>query len=244
MALSRVLPAHHIDQADAAQAMFNRQLATYRKITRENLMYHREVYDLLEKVLVEQTPKIFRFLDIACGDASVSAPMLKSTAIGHYAGIDISAHSLALAEEALKTLPCPVDLYCRDFAAALANWSEPVDVVWVGMSLHHLQTADKQRFVESVYRALGGAGLFLIWEPVYLAGEDRMGWLDRFSSYRTTWAALTDDEFAEMENHMRLADFPESADEWKAMGHRAGFAYVEELFIMPNRLGRMFKYWN
>lgn len=195
-------------------------------------------------MLVEEAPKFFRFLDVACGDASVSAPMLKRTAIGHYTGIDLSAHSLALAEEALKTLPCQFDLHCKNFVETLADWNEPVDVVWVGMSLHHLQAAEKQRFVESVYRVLRGAGLFLIWEPTYLIGEDRMGWLNRFSSYRTTWAALTDDEFAEMESHMRLADFPESADEWKAIGHRAGFSHVEELFMMPNRLGRVFKYWN
>jgi hypothetical protein len=39
---------------DAAQAMFNRQLATYRKITREYLMYHREVYGILREVLIAE----------------------------------------------------------------------------------------------------------------------------------------------------------------------------------------------
>jgi hypothetical protein len=34
------------DAADPEQAMFNRQLATYRKVVRENLMFHREVYAL------------------------------------------------------------------------------------------------------------------------------------------------------------------------------------------------------
>ena len=37
--------------ADDAQAMFNRQLATYRKIVGANLMFHREVYGLLRNVL-------------------------------------------------------------------------------------------------------------------------------------------------------------------------------------------------
>ena len=60
--------------------MFNRQLATYRKITRESLMYHREVYGILREVLIAEAPAPFRSLDVACGDASASAAMLQGTA--------------------------------------------------------------------------------------------------------------------------------------------------------------------
>jgi len=50
--------------ADAAQAMFNAQLATYRKITRENLMYHREVYATLRGVLMQEVPRYFEPLRV------------------------------------------------------------------------------------------------------------------------------------------------------------------------------------
>jgi hypothetical protein len=82
------------------------------------------------------------------------------------------------------------------------------------------------------------SGIFLIWEPTLLEGENRAEWLDRFSACRVAFAAVTDDEFAAMESHMRLADFPEPAESWRAMGHQAGFANAEQLFMMPNRLGR------
>ena len=230
--------------ADEAQAMFNRQLATYRKVVSENLMYHREVYDIVGKVLAEESPAQFKFLDIACGDASASAAMLARTAIGHYHGIDLSARSLELARQTLAALPCKADLQCRDFSEAMADWTEPVDVVWIGMSLHHLQLNAKSKLMQDVHRALTRSGRFLIWEPTFLDGEDRGGWIGRFSSYRAMWAALTDDEFATMEDHMRLADFPETADTWTTMGRQAGFAHVQELYTMPNRMGRVFKYWN
>ena len=55
---------------------------------------------------------------------------------------------------------------------------------------------------------------------------------------------MTDAEFAAMESHTRLADFPETAESWTAMGHQAGFGDAQEIFMMPNRLGRVFKYWN
>jgi SAM-dependent methyltransferase len=229
---------------DAAQAMFNRQLATYRKITRENLMYHREVYDILRGVLIAEAPVPFRFLDVACGDASASAAMLQGTAIAYYHGIDLSALSLQIAGETLRSLPCPVDLHCRDFVEALGTWAAPIDIVWIGMSLHHLQSAGKRRLMEDVRSALGEPGIFLIWEPTYLDGEDRTAWLDRFSTLRPQWAVLSDEEFAEMESHMLAADFPETAEGWKTMGLQAGFGRAAEVFVMPNRMGRVFKFWH
>jgi len=230
--------------ADDAQAMFNKHLATYRKIVGENLMFHREVYGLLHNLISQGMPRPFKFLDIACGDAAASAAALKESAIDHYYGIDLSPQSLELARESLKALRCPVELRCCDFVEAMADWSDTVDVVWIGMSLHHLQPEGKVRLMKNVHDTLTPSGVFLIWEPTLLDGESRAEWLDRFSTYRIVWAAITDEEFATMEAHMRLADFPETADTWKAMGREAGFSQAEQIFMMPNRFGRVFKYWN
>ncbi|MBZ9921953.1 class I SAM-dependent methyltransferase [Mesorhizobium sp. BR1-1-7] len=230
-------------EGDETHALFNRELAAYRKIVGENLMFHREVYGLLHDVLSREMPRPFKFLDIACGDAVASAAALKGTSIDRYYGLDLSARSLQLATEALKALPCPVELRCCDFVGALADWAEPVDVVWIGMSLHHLQPEGKIGLIEDVHDALSRSGIFLIWEPTLLEGESRDEWLDRFSACRAAFASVTDDEFAAMESHMRLADFPEPAETWMAMGHQAGFGKAEQLFMMPNRLGRVFKYW-
>lgn len=112
------------------------------------------------------------------------------------------------------------------------------------MSLHHLQQREKAAVMKNVHKALAPGGLFLIWEPTLLEGETRAQWLDRFAGLRSEFAAVTEDEFQAMESHMRRADFPESADTWLAIGHQAGFGRAEELFVMPNRMGRLFKYWN
>ncbi|TIQ27180.1 MAG: class I SAM-dependent methyltransferase [Mesorhizobium sp.] len=227
-----------------SQDMFNRELDTYRRVVGANLMYHREVYGLLRGLLIEQAPASFRFLDIACGDAGASAAMLRTMAIGNYVGIDLSEASLRLAAQALDSLPCPVELRCGDFAQAMAKWSEPVDVIWIGMSLHHLPTEAKARLMRDAHRALGGLGLFSIWEPALFEGEDRAAWLARFSRLRDEWSAVSDEEFAAMERHMLLADFPETVATWLAMGRDAGFSHAEEVFMMPNRMGRVFRYWN
>ncbi|RWB36678.1 class I SAM-dependent methyltransferase, partial [Mesorhizobium sp.] len=102
------------DDAVGSQDMFNKELQTYRKIVGANLMFHREVYGVLRDLLVEHAPASFRFLDIACGDASASAAMLKTMAIGNYVGIDLSEASLRLAARELDGMPCPVELQCND----------------------------------------------------------------------------------------------------------------------------------
>lgn len=230
--------------ADDTHAVFNEQLSTYRRIVGENLMYHREVYALLKDLLSQQMSKPFKFLDIACGDASASVLALKDTSVAHYYGIDLSARSLELASENLKVLPCAFELRCSDFVQAMADWPEPVDVAWIGMSLHHLQQLEKAELMKNVHKAVSRGGLFLIWEPTLLEGETRGQWLERFAGLRRAFAAITEDQFQAMESHMRRADFPESAETWLAMGRQAGFGKAEELFMMPNRMGRVFKYWN
>lgn len=229
---------------DDTQAVFNEQLSTYRRVVGENLMYHREVYGLLRKLLCEQVQKPFTFLDIACGDASASATSLKDTSIAKYYGIDLSARSLELASDNLKILPCEFDLQRCDFSKAMASWSAPIDVAWIGMSLHHFQRLEKAQLMKNVHKAIAPDGLFLIWEPTLLENETRAQWLDRFAGLRKAFAAITQAEFQAMESHMRQADFPESADTWLAMGRQAGFGKAQEIFIMPNRMGRVFKYWN
>jgi cyclopropane fatty-acyl-phospholipid synthase-like methyltransferase len=229
---------------DDTYAVFNQQLSTYRKIVVENLMYHREVYALLQDVLSRQMQKPFSFLDIACGDASASVLALNDTSIARYFGIDLSARSLELASGNLKVLPCASELRCCDFAEAIADWREPVDVAWIGMSLHHLQSLEKAQLMKNMHKSISRGGLFLIWEPTLLEGETRAQWLDRFAGLRRAFSAITEEEFRAMESHMRRADFPESATTWLAMGRQAGFGHAQELYVMPNRMGRVFKYWN
>lgn len=224
------------------QELFAAGLAIYQKIVRENLMFHREVYGKLHDILVREAPKQFRFLDVACGTASSSAAALIGTDIGRYIGIDISTQSLDVAKQALAMLPCPVELRCQNFADAIDQWSEPVDVVWVGMSLHHLPSAEKLPFMQRIRAILPRNGLFLIWEPTLLEDEDRAAWLDRFTAIRTEWSALTDEEFAAVDTHIRAADYPESKADWAALGNSAGFGRMEELYMMASRMGRVYKY--
>lgn len=224
------------------QELFAKGLATYQKVMDQDYMAHKAVYSLLGLVLETEAPDRFVFLDVACGTATASAAALGATGVGRYVGIDISRPSLDVAREALRQLPCPVDLRCQDFVEAINAWDEPVDVVWVGQSLHHLRTREKLDFMQRVRALLPRGGLFMIWEPTCLEGEDREGWMTRFRRLRPEWPAVTDEEFAAFDSHHRASDYAETSAAWLAMGRDAGFARAEELLIVPNRLARVYRY--
>jgi len=77
--------------------MFEKNWQRYRTVMANNLMYHREVYSELHRIIINEAPRPFRFLDIACGDASCTVKCLKGTAVASYHGIDLSQPALDLA---------------------------------------------------------------------------------------------------------------------------------------------------
>lgn len=101
-----------------------------------------------------------RFLDIGCGDAKATVDALKGARVAHYHGIDLSQAALDLASKALETLACPVTLDHRDFVAALRDRPQPVDVAWIGLSLHHLLAPAKLSLMREIRSVVGDHGLF------------------------------------------------------------------------------------
>lgn len=232
-----------VRDAAANQQIFLNEWQTYRKVVDGNYMFHREVYGLLRGIIDREAEKPFRFLDVACGDASASAAALRGADIAHYYGIDLSAAALAIARKSLAGLPCPVTLIEGDFAAVLDRWREPIDVAWIGQSLHHLLPAGKVGAMRAICKALRPGGLFLIWEPTTFEGEDRSGWADRLDeSSRELWSALNDAERDAMVSHSRAADYPETSENWQALGREAGFAGAREAYAAPTRLARVYEF--
>jgi ubiquinone/menaquinone biosynthesis C-methylase UbiE len=205
---------HHQSKAGSdplATALFQQQWQAYRKIIENNYTFHREAYGALRKVLIDEAIQPFRFLDIACGDASASVNALKGTRIAHYHGIDLSQAALDLARPALDMLACPVILECRDFVVALRDRIEAADVVWIGYSLHHLPATAKLVLMREIRTVVGNHGLFLVCEPASPDDEDRSGWLLRYERLnKPLWTALTPEEWGALMVHVRAADFPET----------------------------------
>ena len=227
--------------ADASTvALFQQDWKLYRKLVDNNFLFHREAYARLHSLLADEVGRPFRFLDIACGDASASAGALQGTQVAHYRGIDFSGAALALASKTLEDLDCPVSLEQRDFADALAGRAGLADVAWIGLSLHHLHIAEKLAFMSEVRGVLASGGLFLIYENTSPDGEDRDNWLRRWDLQKPAWTAYSEEEWNAMAAHVRAADFPETDAAWRVLGRDAGFTGVRELYTAPTDLFRLY----
>jgi len=223
-----------------ATEIFEKEWRIYRKMVDHNYLFHREAYRLLRRLITEELPRPFRFLDIACGDAGATAAALDGTPVSHYDGVDLSAEALSLAARNLKRLGCPVELHRGDLADMLRRWQQPIDLVWIGLSLHHFRAPAKLDLMREIRRMVGSRGLFLVYENASPDGEDRQGWLDRWDLQRPLWTAYSADEWEAMAAHVHAHDHPETVTRWQELGRESGFNRVEEVFVAPTDLFRMF----
>jgi 2-polyprenyl-3-methyl-5-hydroxy-6-metoxy-1,4-benzoquinol methylase len=120
-----------------AMEQFQKQWGAYQKLVDSDVLSHRAAGATLHQVLAG-IGQPFTFLDIACGDASLTRRALAGTQVSHYHGIDLSEPAIELAEKMLDGAPYEVDLDHQDFVTALEERPEPADVVWCGLSIHHL----------------------------------------------------------------------------------------------------------
>jgi len=224
------------------QELFVRSWEIYRKMVDNDYLYHRDAYRCLRRVLSKEFDRPFTFMDIACGDASMTVGALEDTLVSHYTGLDISEQALAIAAQNLKSLNCGVSLHVCDFSETLLNWERPADVVWIGLSLHHFLASAKLRTMQRIRSIVGSSGQFLIYEDTSLDGESRDAWLARWDAQQTLWSAYSEQEWNYVTAHVHASDFPETDSTWRQLGHDAGFNRVEVLYEAPSRLFRVYSF--
>jgi len=226
-----------------ALEIFQNQWDVYLKFLKYDYLSNAEAAAALGAFLTGEVGRPYRFLDLACGDASGIVPTLARTPIEQYRGVDLSAPALALAKDNLAALPCTVMLDEADFSTGMRGQRQAEDIVWISLSLHHLDTDAKLVFMREVRQGLEPGGAFLVYEPTRRDGEDRPAYLDRFEDIgRREWTELTPTEFAEALKHVRTCDLPETVSEWERLGREAGFASSRELYKSPTDLFRLFLY--
>ena len=229
-----------ISLSDAPATVFQEDWQTYRKMVDNNYLFHREAYAALHRTLAEEMTAPFRFLDLACGDASASVGAVRGTAIAYYHGVDLSGPALDIARETLKGLPCPVTLEQRDFVDALRAGVDPYDVVWIGLSLHHFMAGQKLELMRRIRDIVGDTGTFLIYENASPGDETRDAWMARWDLQRPHWSAYTEDEWCTIADHVHANDYPETDTMWRVLGAAAGFARMRELYTCPTDLFRLY----
>jgi len=235
---SRSRPTHDTPDASTVE-LFQREWTIYRKMVDNDYLFHNGAYGALRRFLIDLN-RPFAFLDLACGDAGVSASILAGTRISRYRGVDFSAAALELAKANIVRLGVEFTLEQRDFVEAVGELTEPVDIAWIGLSLHHLHTPEKGAFLARMRQLLAPGGAFLAYENASPDGETRAEWMRRWDAQAPQWTAYSKDEWDAVTAHVHAADFPETDSTWRKLGRDAGFAYIRELFRAPSNLFRVY----
>ena len=209
----------------------------YRKAMDHNYLCHREVYGILEELLKKRFDRAFSLLDLGCGDASYISSALKNTRLKTYWGVDLSPVALSLAQNNMAGLDCKQIFTRGDFFLVAQEPGISAEVIWVGLSLHHLPLLQKERFLEFSFTLLADDGCLLIYEPTRRENEDRESYLRRWCQVcQEKWVALSPQEIDKSQRHVREHDFPETLSTLRELGTKRGFARVTCLFTDPDDL--------
>jgi SAM-dependent methyltransferase len=194
--------------------MFRRQWTTYRRVVDNDLMEHRGLTAALAAAidgwLAERDPAAPspHLVDLGSGDLGLLPPLLRRLPLASFTALDLNGAVLPLAAEALGPVPYP----CRFAEGDLLGWAEadgpPVDVVISGFAVHHLQEAEKERFLRGCRRRLAPGGL-LLWADVFRpAGESREAYVARYCERVHGWTPLEPDRQEEVIAHLSQWDYP------------------------------------
>lgn len=204
---------------------------TYQKAMDHDYLGHRGAYSLLGSFLAGRFPEGFSILDLGCGDAGFMARTLAPLKVRSYCGVDLSETVLSMARNNMGIVPCSRDFINADFVDFIEEGTETADVIWIGLSLHHLTAERKEEFLAKCLRRLNVGGFLLVYEPMRLANESRKQYLKRWlATCENHWPALDPHEKKHLFEHVCECDFPENLSAYQAMGKRAGFQKVTSLF--------------
>lgn len=228
------LPGDLSGSSEEVKQFFD-QWEIYRKVVEHNYLHHREAYAAVSASL-RGIPAPFSFVDLGAGDASWTGPSLVPCRLSRYEAVDLSAVALALAEHNLQALDCAKIFTQSDFFAYLKDRTEPCDILFIGLSLHHLQEPDKRVFFSHARRLLSERGRLIFYEPIREPEETRDAVLARWWEDACQWAELTLEELQKVKNHVFGYDYPEPLELFQEMAAEAGFRDSQVRYVDEKRL--------
>ncbi|HWQ19789.1 MAG TPA: class I SAM-dependent methyltransferase [Methanotrichaceae archaeon] len=224
------------ERIDAVRTFFD-QWNLYQKIMHNDYLYHHKIYKMLHELLSVSSHEPFSVLDLGCGDAFFMSKALSGTPVDRYTGVDISAIALDLARNNMAERPCSKSFVNGDFYALLDGDMDRFDLIWIGLSMHHLSLLQKDHFITRCCQILKPDGCLMAFEPTMRDGEDRDEFCRRWRNVCICkWNALSDEEKEAISGHVYSSDFPESLTTLRQIGTCHGFRDVKSLFCDPDEI--------
>lgn len=198
------------------------------KLRQHDRMDHGSVSAWLAGFLAGRRRADLRLLDLGCNDARDMARLLAVGDVAASTGVDPDEVCLADARKNLAGSPADVELLAADGQAVLSEKRQAVDVIWMGLLLHHFPK-EKARLFAMAKDALRPGGVLLPPDPMPGPGENAEAFLARFNrEIETNWSELTPDVRRVLVDHWsRHAP----VDAVEGLARAAGFATVRRYSV-------------
>lgn len=203
----------------------------YEKLLIHDYMDHRAFFGRLGDEIAARFDRPVTLLDLGCGDLGPMLPLLRSTPVARFVGIDEAESALAIAGERLRGFGFTRELVHSDLRDALRHLEGPFDVVVASFTLHHLaEPAEKQATFAACRRLLGEDGFIAMIDVFSDAGEAREHYLERWIAHADQrYVELRPDEKGKLFDHVRARDFPVSLDRCRSLARDAGLPNFDML---------------
>jgi len=206
------------------------QRRVFDALQEHDAMHHRTVYGLLRRIFMEYTDG-FDILDVGCGDGSHMVAALHVTRVTSYMGVDNSREAVDAARSNLSPLTCPVHIVHGDWRAVMDLPDASLDVIWMGLFLHHLPHELKEEFLSRARCILRPGGVLLAHDPLPGSGESREQYIERLESHgRTRWGFLFPEDFEMLRRHWSVHGRQESYPVLRDLALSAGFVRTDLLW--------------
>lgn len=229
-----------MDQPSPEVDLFTAAWESYRTMVECDYLWHSLVMRSLGELVSTRFHSPLHFLDLACGDAERTTSLLQSHSLSRYTGVDRSGPALAIAARNVQKMAAPVELIPIDFVEFLEGTDQRFELIYVGLSAHHLGETGLLRFFKAVRRCLAPSGVLAAYEPFLLPDEVREDYVHRFCTIANLlWIGMTIEQRRDVNAHVAEKDFPLRLDLWNALAANSGLTAAEVLMKTPDRISML-----
>lgn len=203
-------------------------------------------HNLANQALLEQIARRFgpttpvSFLDLACGDAASTSRVLRDRPLKRYVGVDQSTPALASAARNVERLRTETSLVTADYVEYLETARERFDVIYIGLSAHHLGVPGLPRFFAAARRRLADNGVLVAFEPFTLPDETRDEHVERLCKIiEHFWIKMTPEHRGQVSAHIRASDYPIPQSKWDELAVAAGLSPALVAMQTPDRISQV-----
>ena len=204
----------------------------YQNIIQQNYMFHREISEATRAEMSVIKPESrLCILDLGCGDASMTLPMLEPDRVLTYIGCDLSQPALDIARKQLEMQKISHQLICDDMLQVASEQPDAsIDIVFSSYAIHHLNAIDKQRLIADIGRILTPGGCFVLIDIFRKPTEDRATYMRNYLGVvQETWINLSAESRDLVINHATEYDFPEHSAFYETQCSAQGFSAGQNL---------------